>query len=149
MKVFKLLWMIGCAGCIPVNLDATFTWGSNQSIEKTLKINQVQTDAQVGAGSEMVSEIASGVIAVAPLLLREVPSPTPTPAARLYELVVPVEPVIAATLPKVRKVRPIRTRRAARVIATPCPTFTPSPTPTSVGAAATNPWMDRFGNVKK
>lgn len=106
-------------GCGPLAVDFTVGWGSNQTIDKTLKMNQKQTKAQTEAGSTALEDILEAIPLIG--LSSVTPTPTPFPPAvksLTIEFVGPATPVPTPTLPK----RPVvRARRAARPTPTPCP----------------------------
>lgn len=113
-------------GCGPLAVDFTVGWGSNQSIDKTLKINQKQTRAQTEAGSDALEDILSTI----PLLgLSSAPTPTPTPAIKSLTIEFVGAPTPYPTpyptpVPVRPRPRPPRAR-LARSTPTPCPSLAP------------------------
>ena len=61
-------------GC-PMAVDISAGWGSDQSIEKTVKIKQKQTTAQTDSQTSFWEEFFN----VLPLFAGPAPTPTPTP----------------------------------------------------------------------
>lgn len=130
MKKFLVFLLL--AGCGPLAVDFTVGWGSNQTIDKTLKMNQKQTKAQTEAESQAVSDILDalpGIIASAQkvppspppharLPLEVNPAPTPTPCPVVYERKV---------VRKVRRLPPAKKPLPPAKKPSPCATATPIP----------------------
>lgn len=74
MKKILLSSVLILSGCGPLAIDMTVGWGANQSIKKTLEMDQKQTKAQTESGSDFWE----GLFDVLPVFT-SAPQPTPTP----------------------------------------------------------------------
>ena len=75
------------SGCGPLAIDATIGWGANQSIKKTLEMDQKQTKAQTEAGTEFWE----GLFDVLPAVVTA-PPPPPPEKRKIQSITIQLEP---------------------------------------------------------
>lgn len=95
MKKILICTSLLFTGC-PIAMDFTVGMGGNQSIKKTLDMNQVQTDKQ----SDNQTTVLEDIVNVIPFLVPE-PTPTPVPEAKqkVKSITIEMEPKKVPEIP--------------------------------------------------
>ena len=109
MRHFAIAAVILFVGCGPLAVDFTVGWGSNQSIKKTLDMNQRQTKAQTESQVDIVDAILDAV---------KMAEPTPTPTMpKITSITIETEQPPAPMLPTPTP-KPVKKKITAKI--SPC-----------------------------